>query len=65
MSDEKTMDDRELQTRGIKALNEAVGPSAALSFLGGLGRQPSDYVDISRRRESEKRVGIDLERACR
>jgi hypothetical protein len=48
---EKTavMDDTEIRIRGIEALNKALGPVAALRFLTLLHREPTDYVEISRR----------------
>jgi len=43
------MDDTEIRITGIQALNEALGPAAALRFLTLLHREPTDYVEISRR----------------
>ena len=45
----KTMDDTEIRVKGIEALNKILGPTAALRFLTLLHREPTDYVDISRR----------------
>lgn len=45
----KTMDDTEIKFKGIEALNKVLGPSAALRFLTLLHREPTDYVEISRR----------------
>lgn len=45
----KLMDDAELKIQGIEALNNVLGPSAALRFLTILHREPTDYVQISRR----------------
>jgi hypothetical protein len=43
------MDDTAVRVRGIEALNKTLGPSAALRFLTLLHREPTDYVEISRR----------------
>lgn len=45
----KTMDDTEIKFKGIEALNKVLGPTAALRFLTLLHREPTDYVEISRR----------------
>ena len=45
----KTMDDTEIRVKGIEALNKILGPTAALRFLTLLHREPTDYVEISRR----------------
>lgn len=42
-------DDAEIKFKGIEALNKALGPSAALRFLTMFHREPTDYVEISRR----------------
>ncbi|MGB7292780.1 MAG: hypothetical protein WBD99_11450 [Thermodesulfobacteriota bacterium] len=49
MKKKKIMDDAEIRISGIEALNKALGPTAALRFLSMLHREPTDYVDISRR----------------
>ncbi len=43
------MDDTEIKISGIEALNKALGPAGALRFLALLHREPTDYVEISRR----------------
>jgi hypothetical protein len=43
------MDDTELRISGIEALNKTLGPTAALRFLTLLHREPTDYVQVSRR----------------
>jgi hypothetical protein len=45
----RTMDDTMVRVRGIEALNRALGPAVALRFLTLLHREPTDYVEISRR----------------
>ena len=43
------MDDAEIKFKGIEALKKTLGPTAALRFLTLLHREPTDYVEISRR----------------
>lgn len=45
----KAMNDTEIKLKGIEALNKTLGASAALRFLTLLHREPTDYVEISRR----------------
>lgn len=45
----KTMNDAEIKFKGIEALNKTLGPAAALKFLTMLHREPTDYVEISRK----------------
>lgn len=45
----KTMDDAEIKFKGIEALNKTLGTAAALRFLTMLHREPTDYVEISRK----------------
>jgi hypothetical protein len=47
--DKKVLDDKEIKVQGIEALNDALGPSAALRFLSLINRERTDYVKISRR----------------
>lgn len=43
------MNDAEIGISGIKALNKALGSTAAFRFLTLIQREPTDYVKISRR----------------
>ena len=43
------VNDTELRIKGIEALNRDLGPVLALRFLSLLHREPTDYVDVSRR----------------
>lgn len=43
------MNDAKLKVSGIEVLNKALGPSAALRFLSLVHREPTDYVEISRK----------------
>ena len=49
MATQATVDDVELRRNGIQALNKALGHTGALRFLSLLGREPTDYVQISRK----------------
>lgn len=50
----KVMDDAEIKFKGIEALNKTLGPAAALRFLTMLHREPTDYVEISRKLYEEQ-----------
>ncbi len=45
----KTMNDSEIKYKGIEVLNKTLGPTTALKFLAFFHREPTDYVEISRR----------------
>lgn len=49
MSAAQSMTDSELRVSGIEALNRALGATGALRFLGMMHRDPTDYVEVSRR----------------
>lgn len=49
MSASNVMTDGELRVSGIEALNRALGAAGALRFLGMIHRDPTDYVEGSRR----------------
>ncbi len=57
------MDETEIRISGIEALNKALGPAAALKFLTLLHREPTDYVDISRRLYEGQTIDEIFERA--
>ncbi len=59
----EVVDDAEIRIKGIEALNQALGPSAALRFLTLLHREPTDYVEISRRLYEGQSVDEIFERA--
>lgn len=63
MENAKAIDDVEVRIKGIEALNQALGPSAALRFLTLLHREPTDYVEISRRLYEGQTVEEIFERA--
>jgi hypothetical protein len=43
------IDDTAIRLNGIQALNKALGHSGALRFIAMIHREPTDYVEISRR----------------
>ena len=49
MSEVGEMDDAEIRARGLDALCKALGPARAHKFLAMFHREPTDYVEISRR----------------
>jgi hypothetical protein len=49
MSEVGEMDDAEIRARGLDALYRALGPARAHKFLAMFHREPTDYVEISRR----------------
>jgi len=59
----KKMDDAEIKVKGIEALNDALGPLAALRFLSALHRERTDYVEISRNLYKGQTVDEIMERA--
>jgi len=63
MEKARIMDDTEIRVSGIEALNKALGPAAALRFLTLLHREPTDYVDISRKLYEGQTIEEIFERA--
>ncbi len=49
METRKIMDDIEIRVSGIEALNKSLGPVGALRFFTLLHREPTEYVEISKR----------------
>jgi hypothetical protein len=45
----KAMVEAELRVLGIEALNKALGPAEALRFLALFHREPTNYVEISKK----------------
>ena len=58
-----TIDDTEIRISGLEALNKTLGPAAALRFLTLFHREPTDYVEISRRLYQGQTVDEIFERA--
>jgi len=65
MKKPEMIDDTEIRIRGIEVLNKALGPAAALRFLTLLHREPTDYVEISRRLYEGQTIDEIFERAKR
>jgi hypothetical protein len=59
----KTMNDTQIKFRGIEALNESLGPTAALRFLTLLHREPTDYVKLSKNLYRKQSIDGIFERA--
>ncbi len=59
------MDDTEIRIKGIEVLNQALGISGALRFLSLLHKEPTDYVEISKRLYEGQTVEEIFERARR
>jgi hypothetical protein len=57
------LDEAELRISGIEALNDALGPAAALRFLTLIHREATDYVDVSRRLYKAQTIEEIFERA--
>jgi hypothetical protein len=57
------MDDTEIKFKGIEVLNKTLGPTGALRFLTLLHREPTDYVEISRRLYEGQTIDEIFERA--
>ena len=49
MSELGEIDVAEIRARGLDALYKALGPARAHKFLAMFHREPTDYVEISRR----------------
>ena len=63
MNKVRLMDDTEIRINGIEALNQVLGPAAALRFLTLFHREPTDYVEISRRLYEGQTIDEIFERA--
>lgn len=59
----KAIDESELRVRGVDALNKALGPAEALRFLALFHREPTDYVDISKKLYENQSVEEIFKRA--
>lgn len=57
------MDDTEIRFKGIEALNNTLGPTAALRFLSLIHREYTDYVEISKRLYENQTIDEIFERA--
>jgi hypothetical protein len=59
----KAIDESELRVIGIDALNKALGPAEALRFLALFHREPTDYVDVSKKLYENQSVEEIFKRA--
>ena len=57
------MDNTEIKLKGIEALNKSLGTTAALRFLTLLHREPTDYVEISKRLYEKQTIDEIFKRA--
>ena len=57
------LDDNAIRLNGIEALNKALGHAGALRFLALVHRDPTDYVEISRKLYEEQTVDEIFDRA--
>jgi hypothetical protein len=59
----KAINEAELRVLGIDALNKALGPAEALRFLALFHREPTDYVEISKKLYENQSVEEIFKRA--
>jgi hypothetical protein len=59
----KAIDESELRVRGVDALNKALGPAEALRFLALFHREPTDYVEVSKKLYENQSVDGIFKRA--
>jgi len=63
MASQTLVDDTAIQLNGINALNKALGHSGALRFITLIHKEPTDYVEISRRLYEGQTVSEIFDRA--
>ncbi len=63
MADAGMMNDAEIRARGLDALYKALGPAKTHKFLAMFHRDPTDYVEISRKLYEGQTVDEIFERA--
>ncbi len=59
----RAMDEAKLRVLGIDALNKALGPAEALRFLALFHREPTDYVEVSKKLYENQSVEEIFKRA--
>lgn len=59
----KVADDNTIRLNGIEALNKTLGVADALRFLSLIHREPTDYVEVSRRLYDGETVDRIFQRA--
>ena len=57
------LDDNTIRLTGIEALNKGLGHAGALRFLALVHREPTDYVEISRKLYETQSVDEIFDRA--
>jgi len=62
MGKTEILSDAELRINGIDALNKALGVSGAYRFLALLHKEPTDYVEISRKLYEKQSIDEIVER---
>ncbi|NEP77315.1 MAG: hypothetical protein F6K39_03495 [Okeania sp. SIO3B3] len=63
MENVRVMDDTEIRVKGMEALYESLGVAGALRFLSLLHREPTNYVDVSKRLYREQTIDEIFARA--
>lgn len=64
MENLRMMDDSEIRIKGMEALYESLGVAGALKFLSLLHREPTNYVDVSKRLYREQTIDDIFTRAA-
>ena len=59
----RVIDEARLRVLGIDALNKALGPAEALRFLALFHREPTDYVEVSKKLYENQSVEEIFKRA--
>ncbi len=63
MRAQTSLNDTEIKINGIDVLNKELGPSNAHRFLTLLNREPTDYVEISRKLYKNQTIADIFKRA--
>ena len=63
MENIRVIDDAEIRVKGMEALYKSLGVAGALKFLSLLHREPTNYVDVSRRLYREQTIDEIFARA--
>ncbi|NER01864.1 MAG: hypothetical protein F6K17_04050 [Okeania sp. SIO3C4] len=63
MENVRVMGDTEIRVKGMEALYESLGVAGALRFLSLLHREPTNYVDVSKRLYQEQTIDEIFARA--
>ena len=63
MAQYRRIPDDELKRRALEILSQTLGPVAAVRFAAMLEREPTDYVEVSRKLYENETVDSIFERA--